>query len=92
VAKRKDGKWRARYRDDAGKEHSRHFARKVDAQRWLDEVATSQLTGSYVDPAAGRMTFRQFYADWSARQLWVPATRQNAELATRSVPFAETPM
>lgn len=92
VAKRKDGKWRARYRDDAGKEHSRHFARKVDAQRWLDEVATSQLTGSYVHPAAGRMTFRQFYADWSARQLWVPATRQNAELATRSVPFAELPM
>ena len=92
VAKRPNGQWRARYRDDAGKEHSRHFARKVDAQRWLDEIATSQLTGSYVHPSAGRMTFEQFYADWSARQLWVPATRQNADLATRSVPFAEMPM
>ena len=36
VAKRPNGKWRARYRDDADKEHARHFDRKVDAQRWLD--------------------------------------------------------
>ena len=26
IAKRSDGKWRARYRDDAGKQHARHFA------------------------------------------------------------------
>lgn len=31
VAKRPHGKWRARYRDEAGNEHSRHFDRKVDA-------------------------------------------------------------
>jgi len=36
IARRADGHWRARYRDAAGAEHSRHFARKVDAQRWLD--------------------------------------------------------
>jgi site-specific recombinase XerD len=40
IAKRPDGRWRARYRDSAGKEHSRHFKPKVDAQRWLDEVTT----------------------------------------------------
>ena len=39
VAKRAKGKWRARYRDEAGKEHSRHFDRKIDAQQWLDQVA-----------------------------------------------------
>ena len=33
ISKRENGQWRARYRDDAGKEHARHFARKVDAQR-----------------------------------------------------------
>jgi hypothetical protein len=31
--KRADGRYRARYRDAAGKEHARHFTRKVDAQR-----------------------------------------------------------
>jgi hypothetical protein len=38
VAKRGNERWRARYRDDTGKEHSRHFDRKVDAQQWLDRV------------------------------------------------------
>ena len=38
IARRPDGTWRARYRDDGGREHARHFDRKVDAQRWLDEV------------------------------------------------------
>lgn len=29
-------RWRARYVDNAGREHSRTFDRKVDAQKWLD--------------------------------------------------------
>ena len=32
IQKRPDGRWRARYRDSHGKEHARHFARKVDGQ------------------------------------------------------------
>ena len=36
IARRSDGRWRARYRDAAGVEHSRHFTRKVEAQHWLD--------------------------------------------------------
>lgn len=92
IAKRPNGKWRARYRDEAGREHARHFDRKVDAQRWLDETASSVLTGTYVDPAAGRITFKRFYNDWSKRQLWVPSTRANADLATGSVPFADMPL
>ena len=38
--------WRARYRDDAGKEHARHFDRKVAAQHWLDEVTASIVTST----------------------------------------------
>ena len=41
VARRPDGQWRARYRDAAGREHSKHFGRKVDAQRWLDETTAA---------------------------------------------------
>ncbi len=46
IAKRPDGQWRARYRDGAGREHSKHFDRKVDAQRWLDETTASVVTGT----------------------------------------------
>lgn len=33
IAKRSNGKWRARYRDEAGNERAHHFDRKIDAQR-----------------------------------------------------------
>jgi integrase len=69
IAKRPDGKWRARYRDRAGAEHSKHFTRKIDAQRWLDEVTSSLVMGTYVAPAAGRETVRDYGERWRARQL-----------------------
>lgn len=53
ITRRDDGRWRARYRDVAGNEHSRHFARKVDAQAWLDDVTTAVRTGTYADPRRG---------------------------------------
>jgi integrase len=92
IAKRANGKWRARYRDEAGNERARHFDRKIDAQRWLDEISSTVMAGIYVDPAAGRITFKRFYDEWAPRQLWVPSTRANADLATRSVTFADLPM
>jgi hypothetical protein len=54
IAKRANGRWRARYRDPSGREHARHFDRKIDAQRWLDETTADLLTGRYADPRAGR--------------------------------------
>ncbi|MFF9215515.1 tyrosine-type recombinase/integrase [Streptomyces viridosporus] len=79
IAKRPNGKWRARYRDDAGKEHARHFDRKVDAQRWLDEVSASVLTGQYVDPRAGRVTFRAYAEQWRQGKPHRPTTQVKAE-------------
>ncbi|MEO9322088.1 site-specific integrase [Nocardioides sp. C4-1] len=92
IAKRDNGKWRARYRDDNGREHSRHFDRKVDAQRWLDEITTSVVRGSYVDPRADGVTFDEFYAEWSARQIWVHRTRVSADNAVSTVQFGHLPM
>ena len=46
VARRPDGRWRARYRDPAGRERSKHFDRKVDAQRWLATVEVALGRGS----------------------------------------------
>ncbi len=86
------GRWLARYRDAAGRKHSRHFARKLDAQRWLDEVTTSVITGQYVDPKAGPVTFETFYAEWAARQVWEATTVLAVDLAARSVPFAQLPL
>ncbi|CCG05160.1 tyrosine-type recombinase/integrase [Blastococcus saxobsidens] len=92
IAKRPDGTFRPRYRDENGKEHARHFKRKVDAQRWLDEVTAAMVTGDYVDPAAGKITFKAWFAQWSGRQVWERGTTLAARQAADSVTFADVPM
>ncbi len=83
ISKRENGQWRARYRDDAGKEHARHFARKVDAQRWLDETTASIVRGVYVDPKAGRVPFKNYAEAWRVIQVHRPTTQGHYELVLR---------
>ncbi|MCQ1999532.1 tyrosine-type recombinase/integrase [Arthrobacter zhaoxinii] len=92
IKKRPDGHWRARYRDEAGKEHAKHFPRKIDAQRWLDEVTASVVTGTYVDPKAGTITFAQWFTQWEERQIWSRGTKLSAAQALQSTTFADVQM
>ena len=64
IKRRDNGQWRARYRDEAGREHARHFGRKADAQRWLDTVASAIVTGTYVDPKTARTTVAEWCDAW----------------------------
>ncbi len=89
LQKRPNGVWRARYRDADGKQISRHFPRKIDGQRWLDEVTATVVTGIYVDPKAGTITFGQWYAQWSETQVWARGTRLKAAQALATTTFAE---
>ncbi len=87
IKQRADGVWRARYRDADGREHARHFKLKRDAQRWLDEVTTSVVTGQYVDPRAGEASWDEFTRAWMDRQTWTTGTREAAQTAIQSVPW-----
>jgi integrase len=89
IKRRPDGKWRARYRDGTGKEPTRHFDRRVDAQRWLDEVTAALVTGTYASPRSGRVTLRAYYAGWSQRQVWVQGTYRAMDLAVNSCTFSD---
>ena len=66
IKKRPDGRWRARYRDDAGREHAKHFPRKVDAQDWLDRQTAALIAGTHVAPRDARVTVEQWCATWLA--------------------------
>lgn len=71
--------WQVRYRDPEGAQRSRQFARKVDAQRFATTVEADMLRGSYVDPAAGKVTLRAFAAEWLERQTFEESTREATE-------------
>lgn len=66
IQKRPNGSWRARYRDAAGKEHARHFPRKIDGQTWLDEVTAAVVTGTYLDPKTAKLTVGEWCQVWLA--------------------------
>ncbi|MCU0269063.1 MAG: site-specific integrase [Acidimicrobiales bacterium] len=77
VQKRPNGQWRARYRDKLNREHARHFARKADAEAWLQQEMTSLHLGSWTDPRLGRTTF----ADVAERWLGTVADRKPSTVA-----------
>jgi integrase len=56
--------WRARYWGPDGRQHSRSFERKADAQRWLAEVQHDKAGGTWTDPRLGRVRFAEWYIEW----------------------------
>lgn len=80
ISKHANGGWRARYREvPGGPQVARHFARKVDAQRWLDETTAGIVTGAYVAPGAGRVTLREYADSWRAKQVHREGTAVQVE-------------
>ncbi|ACZ31091.1 integrase family protein [Xylanimonas cellulosilytica DSM 15894] len=73
------GKWEAQYRDASGRRHRRQFDRKRDAEKWIDEVTAAVVTGTYVDPKAGRMTFREYADHWRSVQVHRESTADQIE-------------
>ncbi len=52
---RRYGNYRARYRDPLGRQHSKTFTRKTDAQRFLREMQVDVDRGRWLDPAGADM-------------------------------------
>jgi integrase len=71
-------RWRARYRDPSGRERSKSFTRKVDAERFLVGIEDAKLRGAYVDPAAGKMGFGEWAERWHLTTAHLkPSTRHD---------------
>jgi integrase len=77
IDKRPDGSYRARWREyPGGPQKTKHFARKLDAERHLVKVQHDLLAGTYVAPEASRATLESWYRTWSSRMepTWRPQT------------------
>jgi len=78
ISRTPQGRWRARYRDPAGRSRSRTFDTKVEARRFLDATNADMHRGQWVDPAAGRVTL----AEWVATYLATVTNLRPTTLAT----------
>ncbi|MDE0775551.1 MAG: tyrosine-type recombinase/integrase [Nocardioides sp.] len=84
IQKLTSGKWQARHRPVAGgKQVARNFTRKVDAARWLDEQKAAVITGQYVDPKAGQITFKAYAEQWRAAQVHRTSSQAHVETMLR---------
>lgn len=58
--------WLARYTGADGKEHSRSFRRKVDAEKWLRAEESKIDRAEWTDPSGGKQVFSSLAAAWSS--------------------------
>lgn len=68
-------RWRVRWVDDSGREHTRVFERRPDAQAHLDGLTADIQRGAYVDPRKSAETFASVAEEWfSTKQHRQPKT------------------
>lgn len=60
----RDARWRARYRDPAGRSRSQTFNRKLDAERFLNSTGVDLDRGDFIDPRTQRSTFGEWAELW----------------------------
>lgn len=73
----RDWTWRVRYRDPNGRSRSRSFARRVDAQRWLETNGADMTHGDWIDPRLRRVRFDDWAEEWWATAVKLrPLTRR----------------
>ena len=71
-------RWRVRYRDPAGRERAKSFARRRDAERFLQHAEADKLRGQWVDPRQGRRTVGELAERWYATTVTLkPKTRED---------------
>lgn len=78
IEKLADNRWRARWRDPAGKQKAKTFAKRKLAKDYLDQIGVDMTAGEYIDPSAGKIKFEVLAEKWLAAQGHLKAsTRSN---------------
>jgi integrase len=72
-----------RYRDPDGNQHRKSFMRKSDADRFASVVEADKLRRTFIDPDAGRVSFKSYADKWLAAQSFDFSTREAVELRLR---------
>jgi integrase len=80
---KREGRWQARYRGPDGRERSKRFDRKVDAEGWVTDETSALRQGSWVDPKDGKVTFRTYAEQWRAIQVHRASTAVQVETNLR---------
>ena len=94
--KKGETRWEVAYRGADRRQHSRRFARKIDAQRFASTIEADLVRGDWLDPAQGQRPFGEWAERWLKTKTDLkPKTRQSYEaiLSNHLLPaFENTPI
>lgn len=77
-------RWQVRWRDEQGRQRTQAFAKKADAERTDAKIRAQLADGTYVDPSAGLVTFREYAEEWRRNRVHDLATATRIEAAFRN--------
>lgn len=81
----RDTKWKARYTDPAGKDRSKTFPRKADAEKFLERIGTDMQKGEWIDPRADKSRFDDWVEVWWKTTVKLaPSTRRGYDKILRN--------
>jgi hypothetical protein len=69
--------WQVRFRSPDGRQRSKNFPKRADAERFAATVEADKARGHFVDPALGKTRTADWIRDWEA-------TRLNRRASTRA--------
>jgi integrase len=88
-------RWRVRWVGPNGKELTASYEKRADADRHVKQLGSDLHTGTYVDPAKGQVTFRNYAEAWRKRQVHRDSSALHVEsrLRLHTYPvFGDRPM
>ena len=83
-----EARWQVRWRDEQGRQRTQAFVKKPDAERTDAKIKTQLADGTYVDPSAGLVSFREYAEEWRRNRVHDLATVIRIEAAFRNHVYA----
>jgi len=77
--RKRSGNWQVRYRDPSGRERSKTFRRKVDANAFMVTVEADKIRGRWLDPDLARTPFGEWWARWHAGRVHLRQTTRDRD-------------
>ena len=76
VRKLTTGRWQGRYRDGAGRQHTKVWPTRTAARQWADGGQAQVQAGTHRNPRAGRVLLGEWHTRWAASRVVEDATRR----------------
>lgn len=73
-------RWLVLWREyPGGPQKAESFDRKHDAENFMKSIEGQQVSGTYIDPEAGKQSFASFADEWAEAQDWKATSRESWE-------------